>query len=137
MDLAVQERKKKSPTGPRLGGPAALLLHDLGDAQHDVRDERAQEHRAQHRRAVPVVVHPVRVALAQLVRAVHEDDGRVRDREQRREREEPRADQPAVVVRRDEVEQRRRDRADVDGEVQPFLCAWAGKASAGQQAWEQ
>ena len=83
----------------------------------NIRRERCNEQHRQYRRPVLVVVHAFRTAPTQTVRAVHEDDRRVRDRNERDPREAPRTDEAHRVVSRDEVEQRRRDRADEDTKV--------------------
>ena len=100
-----------------------VLWYDsyLTYSQHDIRRERPDQEHRQHRRPVLVVVQPLRPAIAQVPRAEDKDDRRVRDGDERDPGEEPRADQPDRVLGRDEVEQRRRDCADVDTEVQPFL----------------
>ena len=94
---------------------------ELSHSQHNIRRDRPDQEHRQHRRPVLVVVQPLRPAIAQVPRAEDKDDRRVRDGDERDPGEEPRADQPDRVLGRDEVEQRRRDRADVDGEVEPFL----------------
>ena len=82
---------------------------------------RKEEDEAQDGRAVLVVVEPLGVPVAELVRAVHEDGGGVRDGHERGEREEPCGDKAGHVVRGNEIEERRRDGADQDCEMQPFL----------------
>ena len=106
-----------------------ILPSKLPYPQRNVRRERADQEHGQDRRPVLVVVHALRAALAEVPRAVDENNGRVRDRDERDGREEPRADQPDRVARRDKVEERRRDRADVDPKVQPFLGGCAGMSA--------
>ena len=59
--------------------------------------------------------------MSDAVRTVCKDDGRVRNSDERGQREHPGADQPNGVFGRDEVQQRGRNRADVDSKVEPFL----------------
>ena len=54
-------------------------------------------------------------------RAVYENAGRVNNSNQRGECEQRGADKSALIVCRDKVEQRRGDRSDVNGKVQPTL----------------
>ena len=69
------------------------------------------------------------MAMAQVPRAEDEDDRRVRDRDERDGGERPRADEADGVAGGHEVEQRRRDRADVDPEVEPSLTAREGRSA--------
>lgn len=100
---------------------ATYLLSNLPQPQPDIRQYRSEQYERQHRRTVFVVIHPLRVTMPDAVRPIDKDDRRVRDRRERCEGEQPRADDTDGVFWRYEVEQRCGDRADVDGEVQPFL----------------
>jgi hypothetical protein len=78
-------------------------LRHLRNSHHEVRHYGGEQNCAQDGWAVLVVIHALGAAFAQMLRAIHENAGRVNDREQRGEREHHRADKPAFVLWRNEI----------------------------------
>ena len=118
-----QEFRKIDCVSRRHGDIVMLDLLPIKFAQpkSNVCKHSSSQDDAQNRRAVFIIIKTFRMAFPQIERPVDEDDAGVGDGEERCDGEKRGSDEACLVVRGDEVEERGGDRADEDGELEPFL----------------
>jgi len=94
---------------------------DLRPPQTDIRGKRHEEHAAEHSWSILIVVQPFCLSLSEFIRAIYEDACRIGNGHESSKCKHRCANQSPGVRGWDKVEKRRRNSANEDGVVEPFL----------------